>query len=256
MPTHYEVLGVPPDASEEQVRHAYRALAKEAHPDRSGDATRFQVITEAYEVLSDPVRRATYDRRLRPVAAAPAGASGARAAAGGGRRRRYGRYAVVPVALLVVAGIVAWATGATSQQSVGDECLVGTWRGEAFGVPFRGVLDGREVDVLVRGGAGVTLVVDAAGIVRADYSAAAPLVGRQGAYRVEGVYLGTTRERWRATDGTVTLRATNVSDLSFRATINGRPPDQPLGPAVADRNYRYTCTATTLELGPYRYVRL
>lgn len=254
MPTHYEVLGVPEDASDEQVRHAYRTLAKEAHPDRSGDPARFQVVTEAYEVLSDPVRRATYDRRLRP-AAAPVRPPGG-GAAPGGRRRRYRRYVALPLALLVVGGIAVWATGATSQQSVGDECLVGTWRGEAFEVPFRAVSDGREVDAPIRGGEGVTLRVDTSGIVRADYSAAAPLVGGEGAYRIEGVYAGTTRERWRATAGTVTLRGTNLSDLSFRATVNGRPPDQPLAPEVADRDYGYTCTATTLELGPYRYVRL
>jgi molecular chaperone DnaJ len=62
---YYEVLGVARDASESEVKRAFRALARELHPDVSvaQDADgRFREVAEAYEVLSDPDRRATYDR--------------------------------------------------------------------------------------------------------------------------------------------------------------------------------------------------
>jgi molecular chaperone DnaJ len=61
----YALLGVSRDASEADLKKAYRKLAMEFHPDRnpSTDAeTRFKEITEAYEVLRDPQKRAVYDR--------------------------------------------------------------------------------------------------------------------------------------------------------------------------------------------------
>jgi molecular chaperone DnaJ len=61
----YSVLGVARDASEAEIKKAYRKLAMEYHPDRSKlpDAEdRFKEITEAYEVLRDPQQRAAYDR--------------------------------------------------------------------------------------------------------------------------------------------------------------------------------------------------
>lgn len=242
VPTHYEVLGISEGASDEEVRHAYRRLVKAAHPDRAGDPTRFQLITQAYDVLSDPARRAAYDRRFRPVSdVAPPS-----------RRPRYGRYAALLVAALVL-GSVVWLAVATARRSVGDECLVGTWRGETFEVPFRGFLDGDEIAASLRGGAGVMLRVGADGTVRTDYRDAAPFAGSEGAHRIEGVYAGTTIERWRAADGRVSQSATDASGLRFLGTINGRAPDQPVAVTVVDGDYPYTCTATALELGPYRY---
>ncbi len=62
----YLRLEVTPDASQQQIASAYRRLVRGAHPDaRPGDpeaAQRFREITEAYDVLSDPLRRARYDR--------------------------------------------------------------------------------------------------------------------------------------------------------------------------------------------------
>jgi molecular chaperone DnaJ len=62
----YEVLGVPHDASEADIKKAYRQLAMQHHPDRNDGSTdseaRFKEVTEAYEVLRDPRRRAEYDR--------------------------------------------------------------------------------------------------------------------------------------------------------------------------------------------------
>lgn len=60
--THYEALGVPRDATPEQIKQAYRKLAMQHHPDRGGDAAHFQLVQRAYDVLGDPERRAHYDQ--------------------------------------------------------------------------------------------------------------------------------------------------------------------------------------------------
>jgi hypothetical protein len=62
---YYEVLGVPREASEAEIRGAYRRLAKERHPDHpSGSADEFSLLQEAHAVLSDPNRRRTHDEAL------------------------------------------------------------------------------------------------------------------------------------------------------------------------------------------------
>jgi curved DNA-binding protein CbpA len=60
--SHYEVLGLTPDADESEVKKAYRKAAQSNHPDRGGDSERFHQIQLAYDVLSDPERRERYDR--------------------------------------------------------------------------------------------------------------------------------------------------------------------------------------------------
>jgi len=62
---YYEVLGVGRNASDEEIRKAFRRLAFQHHPDRNRDdgaTDKFKEINEAYEVLSDPSKRANYDR--------------------------------------------------------------------------------------------------------------------------------------------------------------------------------------------------
>jgi curved DNA-binding protein len=62
---YYEVLGVPRNAGEAAIKKAYRKLAREHHPDINKDSdaqSRFQEISEAYEVLGDPDKRARYDQ--------------------------------------------------------------------------------------------------------------------------------------------------------------------------------------------------
>jgi hypothetical protein len=58
---YYEVLEVSPRARQSVIEKAYRALMREDHPDRGGDARKAQLINEAYEVLRDPADRKKYD---------------------------------------------------------------------------------------------------------------------------------------------------------------------------------------------------
>ncbi|MBN1477774.1 DnaJ domain-containing protein [Candidatus Sumerlaeota bacterium] len=85
-PDPYQILGVPPTASEEEIRRAYRQLARDCHPDRHGNdpeaVARFKAISEAHRTLTNPNRRAGHDRRVqtqtpppsRPSTAASMGA--------------------------------------------------------------------------------------------------------------------------------------------------------------------------------------
>jgi len=65
---HYAALGLDPDCTATQIRSAYRLLAKQFHPDRNPNShaasAQTQTLNAAYEVLSDPTRRATYDQEL------------------------------------------------------------------------------------------------------------------------------------------------------------------------------------------------
>lgn len=59
----YETLGLRPDATEDEIRDAWRRRSKETHPDREGgSATEFARVTEAAKILRDPYLRAEYDR--------------------------------------------------------------------------------------------------------------------------------------------------------------------------------------------------
>lgn len=61
MSNHYTTLGISNTASQDDIKHAYRKLASQHHPDKGGDVKRFQEIEEAYRILSDPAQRAKYD---------------------------------------------------------------------------------------------------------------------------------------------------------------------------------------------------
>ena len=65
LPNYYAILGIPNDATQEQIKTKFRQLAKEHHPDRTKNeksAERFAEINEAYDVLSDIETRAEYDK--------------------------------------------------------------------------------------------------------------------------------------------------------------------------------------------------
>lgn len=99
----YAVLGVPKTADAAALKRAYRKLAKELHPDQNKDnpksAERFKAVSAAYDLLSDPARRAAYDRGeidgdgnpkmpdgfgFRPSGARPGDRAGGGFAGGGG----------------------------------------------------------------------------------------------------------------------------------------------------------------------------
>jgi hypothetical protein len=62
--SHYDVLGVPPTATRDQIRRAYLRLARRTHPDAGGSDVRMQAVNEAWAVLGDDSRRRAYDGEL------------------------------------------------------------------------------------------------------------------------------------------------------------------------------------------------
>src|SRR5215211_7032954 len=67
MRDYYDVLGVSPGAGADEIKRAYRQLARRYHPDISGDdrAAAFLEVSRAYDVLSNPERRRSYDSGFR-----------------------------------------------------------------------------------------------------------------------------------------------------------------------------------------------
>ncbi len=65
MKTHYDTLGVKTNATQEEIKKAFRQLAHIHHPDKkTGNAERFKEINAAYQELQDPGKRANYDARM------------------------------------------------------------------------------------------------------------------------------------------------------------------------------------------------
>lgn len=61
MADYYNILGISKSASDDEIKNAYRKMARSHHPDKGGDKETFQKIQEAYETLSDPNKRDEYD---------------------------------------------------------------------------------------------------------------------------------------------------------------------------------------------------
>jgi hypothetical protein len=85
--TLYEVLGLTPTATTEQIKAAYRRAARATHPDAGGSSETFHVVAEAYEVLSNPQQKAAYDLSL---GRRPGTGQGGPAAGGAAARARTG----------------------------------------------------------------------------------------------------------------------------------------------------------------------
>ena len=86
-PDYYKTLGVDKKASQDDIKKAYRKLARQYHPDTNKDAgaeERFKEVSEAYDVLSDPEKRKKYDRGGLFPGAGGAGPFGGAPAAGPG----------------------------------------------------------------------------------------------------------------------------------------------------------------------------
>ena len=63
-PDYYKTLGVPRTATADEIKKAFRKLARTHHPDAGGDEAKFKEISEAYDTLSDPKKRKEYDQML------------------------------------------------------------------------------------------------------------------------------------------------------------------------------------------------
>jgi|TARA_R110000822_G_scaffold205856_2_gene342267 curved DNA-binding protein len=59
---YYSTLGVPKNADTQSIKKAYKKLASKHHPDKGGDEAQFKLVSEAYEILSDPQKRQQYDQ--------------------------------------------------------------------------------------------------------------------------------------------------------------------------------------------------
>jgi len=65
MSNHYDTLGVGQNANQDEIKQAFRKLAREHHPDRGGDEAKFKQVNEAYNTLNDQNSRAQYDAQQR-----------------------------------------------------------------------------------------------------------------------------------------------------------------------------------------------
>jgi hypothetical protein len=161
--THYDTLGVEPDADQPTIRAAYRALARRLHPDAGrADASAMAALNEAYRVLGEPARRAQYDARLRspPAPTRPARPSAAPASertvstgrAGFAAPARYpwklviGMFALGAAAVLVMAALAEPSRPAPADNLLeAGSCVVVEPNGDAREV----VCDGRDQRVVV-----------------------------------------------------------------------------------------------------------
>lgn len=156
----YRVLGVSPDAALQDLRAAYRRRAKQCHPDAGGSHRLMVELIAAWEVLSDPAKRALYDeRRAGPVdAAAAASWEAARQDAEAAAEAKAEQYAGD------WEGFVSWMDAAAGEveASAGGRLASGAAAGLLVGVSL-GALVGWAAGAGVAPGAVIGVVVGAAG---------------------------------------------------------------------------------------------
>ncbi|MBN1135253.1 MAG: J domain-containing protein [Anaerolineae bacterium] len=131
---YYIILGIRRDATEDEIKTAYRREAKKHHPDCSGEGSEpFLLIRDAYEVLSDPQRRRAHDQEL-----ARARSKGPHIAGTPGRQPAWaGRPPIEPLTPLRQAGYARDSDGRTSASSLLD-ALWGESHGPRRAEPGRG----------------------------------------------------------------------------------------------------------------------
>ena len=67
MEDFYQILGVNQNATQDEIKKAYRKLAVEHHPDKGGDENKFKKISEAYDTIGDEVKRKQYDNQKNTI---------------------------------------------------------------------------------------------------------------------------------------------------------------------------------------------
>ena len=122
---YYEVLGLSKGASDDEIKRAYRKMAKKYHPDVNKDPgaeESFKEVNEAYEVLSDPQKKATYDQF------GHAGMDGANFGGGAGGFGGF-EISLVPFSAeaLAVVEVVAQATDRVRGMTASCRCASSSW---------------------------------------------------------------------------------------------------------------------------------
>lgn len=139
-PDYYHTLGVPRTAKADEIKKAYRKLARKHHPDAGGDEAKFKEINEAYEVLSDDKKRKLYDQY------GTANANQIPRGWGGGQAGGGGAYGANPFA--GAAGFSSWADILESIRR-GEGAFGGNWDFSDFqgGTPQPRATKGQDVTV-------------------------------------------------------------------------------------------------------------
>ncbi|KAJ1411738.1 hypothetical protein B484DRAFT_402546 [Ochromonadaceae sp. CCMP2298] len=136
---YYDMLGVDRQASDTEIKKAFRKQAMLMHPDKGGDAEQFKLLSEAYEVLSDDKRRQTYDRFGKEGSPAQGGGGGGFSSEFSDLFGSFGRGFSMPLMYTIELSLEDLCTG-TSLNVVanGQELLVKIEPGMYEGVELRG----------------------------------------------------------------------------------------------------------------------
>lgn len=135
---YYDILGIKKEASEAEVKKAYKKLAKSHHPDVGGDEAKFKEVVEAYEILSDKDKRHNYDTYGDPKGQAPGGFGGGshddilrhfRSAFGGGFGGQQMQYQGGNIALVVRLTLEEIQKGANKELVYSKECRCSSCNG-------------------------------------------------------------------------------------------------------------------------------